>query len=317
MPPSIDVVIVTFNGWALTESCLRHLDGQSVGHRVIVVDNASADETRERLRADWPDVQLECSQTNRGFAAACNLGVAAGTGDVVVLLNNDVDCQPEFLAHLVAPLNDSRVGSVAAAMVQPGGELIDSVGMCADVTLAGFPRLQGQPLAHAGDRDPVLAGPAGTAGAYRRTAWEQVGGLDGAIFAYFEDLDLALRLRAAGWEAAVAPSAVGTHLGSASFGHRSAWQRREGGFGRGYMLGRYRVLRGRHALRTLATETIVVAGDLVISHDAAALRGRVAGYRAGRTMERLAAPPATAVEHRISLGDSLALRRGVYRRHPA
>ena len=122
--------------------------------------------------------------------------------------------------------------------------MIDSAGLAADVTLGGFPRLQGLDVAQAGSPQPLLAGPAGTAAAYRRAAWEQVGGLDEGIFAYMEDFDLGLRLRSAGWDAVVAADAVGVHLGSATHGHRSAWQRRHGGFGRGYMLRRYGLLRG-------------------------------------------------------------------------
>ena len=95
-----------------------------------------------------------------------------------------------------------------------------------------------------------------------------------------EDFDLALRLRSAGWRTVVAADAVGVHLGSATHGHRSAWQRRHGGFGRGYVLRRYGVLRGRTAPRTLVTEAVVVLGDLAISRDLAALRGRLAGWRA-------------------------------------
>jgi len=103
----------------------------------------------------------------------------------------------------------------------------------------GFPRLAGEPVARACDPRPLLAGPAGAAAAYRREAWRELGGLDEAIFAYSEDLDLALRLRAAGWTASVAPDAMGIHLGSATHGHRTAWQRRHAGYARGYLLRRY------------------------------------------------------------------------------
>jgi N-acetylglucosaminyl-diphospho-decaprenol L-rhamnosyltransferase len=314
----MDVVIVAYNRYELTDSCLRHLAKQTVPHKLTVVDNGSTDDTRARLQAEWPDVHLECFEENRGFAEACNRGVSAGSGDFVVLLNNDVDCRPDFLAALVGPLEeDSRVGAVAALMLQPGERLIDSAGLTADVTLGGFPRLQGLELERAHAEHPVLAGPAGTAAAYRRGAWEQVGGLDETIFAYMEDFDLALRLRSAGWETAMAPDAVGVHLGSATHGHRSAWQRRHAGFGRGYLLRRYGLLRGRTALRTLATEAAVVLGDLVISRDLAALQGRLAGWRAGRDAPRLPSPPAGAVDHTISFRDSLALRRGVYGRRAA
>jgi GT2 family glycosyltransferase len=202
-------------------------------------------------------------------------------------------------------------------MLQPGELRIDSAGLAADVTLGGFPRLQGLEVSEAARERPILAGPAGTAAAYRRSAWEQVGGLDEAIFAYMEDFDLALRMRSGGWKAVLAADAVGVHLGSATHGHRSAWQRRHGGFGRGYMLRRYGLLRGPTAPRTLATEAVVVLGDLAVSRDFAALQGRVSGWRAGRRAPRLPRPPADAVDHGIGFRDSLALRRGVYGRRAA
>jgi N-acetylglucosaminyl-diphospho-decaprenol L-rhamnosyltransferase len=318
MPLSIDVVIVAFGRYELTDSCLRHLSEQTTPHRVILVDNGSTDDTRARLAAEWPAVPMESFDDNRGFAEACNRGVAAGSGEVVVLLNNDVDTHPDFLQHLVEPLEaDPSVGSVAALMLQPGERYIDSAGLVADSALASFPRLQGQEVALAHSERPLLVGPAGTAAAYRRSAWEQVGGLDEAIFAYMEDFDLALRLRSAGWKTVLASEAIGVHLGSATHGHRSAWQRRHGGFGRGYLLRRYGLLRGRTAARTLATETVVVLADLVISRDLAALQGRLAGWRAGRRAPRLAQPPSEAVDGTIGFRDSLNMRRGVYGRRAA
>ncbi len=312
---SIDVIVPVHDHYELTRACLEHLARQTARHRVIVVDDGSSDGTPGRLRADWPQVTVVSLGSNKGFSKACNRGVQESSGEIVVLLNNDVDCRPDFLERLTGPLEDqTTVGSVAALMLQPGGERIDSIGLSADMTLAGFPRQQGKPLACAYDTSPALAGPAGTAAAYRRTAWEQVGGLDETIFAYMEDFDLALRLRIAGWRSVTAPDAVGIHLGSATYGHRSAQQRRHGGFARGYLLRRYGVLRGRAAPRALTTEAIVVLGDLALSRDLAALRGRVAGWRAAGQQPRSPRPPAEAIEPDISLRESLALRRGVYGR---
>jgi GT2 family glycosyltransferase len=306
MSLSVDVVIVAYGRYELTDSCLRHLGEQTREHRVILVDNGSTDDTRTRIAAEWPGAQLECFDDNRGFAEACNRGVASGTGEVVILLNNDVDAHPDFIERLVAPLqSDPVLGSVAALMLQPGERYIDSAGLVADTALGGFPRLQGLEVSEAGCERPVLAGPAGTAAAYRRSAWEQVGGLDEAIFAYMEDFDLALRLRSAGWTTVLAEDAVGVHLGSATHGHRSAWQRRHG------------LLHGRGAPRTLATEAVVVLADLAVSRDLAALQGRVSGWRAGREAPRLPPPPVEAVDHTIGFRDSLALRRGVYGRRAA
>jgi GT2 family glycosyltransferase len=307
-------VIPTSGHYELTQECLAHLARQTRPHTVIVSDNGGSEETAERVAEEWPAVRLIRSRENLSFAAACNHGVEQGDGEVVVLLNNDVYCRPDWLERLVAPLEaEPQTGSVACLLVQPGEQLIDSVGLCADPTLAGFPRLAGQPVARAADAQPQLAGPAGGAAAYRRSAWEQVDGLDEAIFAYSEDLDLALRLRSIGWGAAVVPDAVGMHLGSATHGHRTAWQRRHAGFARGYLLRRYGVLRSRRAPRALATEATVVLGDALISRDLAALSGRLAGWRSAAGLERRDAP-AAALDGEIGLRDSLALRTSIYGR---
>jgi GT2 family glycosyltransferase len=310
MAPSIDVVVAVHDHYELTCKCLEHLARQTVAHRAIVVDDGSSDGTPERLRRDWPEATVIELAGNHGYTRAVNRGVSAGAGECVVLLNNDVRLRPDCLELLVAPLaDDPRVGSVAAAMLRPGERTIDSVGVSADATLAGFARLQGRPVADAALRAPVLTGPEGTAGAYRRTAWEQAGGLDETIVAYMEILDLALRLRTAGWIAASAPRARGVHLGSSTYGRRSSRQRRMAGFSRGYLLRRYGVLRGRACARALLTETAVVVADLAICHDIQALRGRVEGWRAGAGLKRHARPPDEAIDRSISLWKSLQLRR--------
>jgi N-acetylglucosaminyl-diphospho-decaprenol L-rhamnosyltransferase len=310
----IDVVVPVYNGWALTESCLAHLRLQTLAHTVIVCDNGSTDGTSERVAASFPDVRLVELGANTGFSAACNRGVRAGRGDFVVLLNNDVDCRADFLERLIAPFgDDERVGSVAALLLTPGEEAIESFGLAADPTLAGYPRLRGLPAWSARRPGTVLVGPSGAAAAFRRRAWEAVGGLDEAVFAYGEDVDLALRLRATGWAAAAVSEAVAIHKGSASAVARSSWQRYQGGFSRGYFLRRYGVLRRRTALRALATEGIAVVGDaLFFSHDVAAVRGRLAGWRAARGLPRRGQPPDDAIDGGITFAKALRLRLRVY-----
>jgi GT2 family glycosyltransferase len=307
---SIDVVVPTYNGWELTRTCLEQLQLQTAQHSVIVVDNASTDGTPERVRRSFSSVRVIERAQNRGFAVACNAGARAGDGDVVVLLNNDVECSPHFLERVIAPLRENdRIGSVAAVLVKPGRTMIDSVGLTADRTFAGFPRLRGRSVAELGFASPVLAGPAGAAGAFRRVAWEQVDGLDEHVFMYGEDLDLALRLRAAGWETAVAPDAVAVHVGSASIRHRSHLQRYHGAFARGYLLRRYGVLKSRAALRAVVTEAIVVVGDALVSRDLAAAHGRIAGWRSAAGLARRPLPPRDATDRHLTFGQSLRLRR--------
>jgi N-acetylglucosaminyl-diphospho-decaprenol L-rhamnosyltransferase len=314
---SVDVIVVAYGRWDLTESCLRHLKAQTLPHRVILVDNGSEDGTATRAgHLSWVDViRLD---ENRPYAVAANRGAQAGSADVLVTLNNDVNCRPDFLERVVRPLErGATLGSVAPLLLQPGEKLVDSLGLSADLTLAAFPRFHGLPVDSVDVDRPVVVGPAGAGAAYRRSAWEDAGGLDENIFAYWEDFEFALRLRSKGWGVAVTPNAVAVHVGSATHGWRSGWQRRHGGFGRAYVLRRYGVLRSRWGLRALATEAIVVTGDAVISRDLAALSGRIAGWRGARGLSRRPFPPPEALAAEIGFVESLRYRRGAYRHREA
>lgn len=311
----VDVAIVAYRGWELTRSCLEHLRRQTLAHHVIVCDNGCDQDTARRLRERHPEVTVVRMERNMPYAVACNAAVAAGDAELVVMMNNDVDARPDFLERLLAPFaTRPRLGSVAPLLLRPGEREVDSAGLVADPTLAGFPRCSGRPPTEVAAAAPVLTGPAGAAAAFRRCAWEQLGGLDESIHAYLEDFDLALRLHVAGWETALALDAVAVHAGSATFGHRSAEQRRKLGHARAYLLRRYGVLRSQAAPRALATEAIVAAGDLLLSRDTAALAGRWAGWHAAAGRSRLSWPPAAAVDARIGFLDSLRLRRGSYGR---
>jgi N-acetylglucosaminyl-diphospho-decaprenol L-rhamnosyltransferase len=298
---SVDIVVPTYGGWEFTERCLEHLQQQTMAHIVIVADNGSHDGTPDRVRKAFPEVRLIELGANYGFAIACNRGVATGESDVVVLVNSDVECTPDFLERIVAPFEDERVGLVAAMLVKPEVQTIDGVGIVAD-----------RSTVDASLASPALTGPSGGAGAYRRVAWEAVGGLDERIFMYSDDLDLALRMRSAGWDAAVAADAVAIHLGSATAGHRTAWQRYQAGRSRGYLLRRYGVLRRRTIARALATEAIVVVGDALISGDLSALRGRLSGWNEARGLPRVPMPPPDSLDPSIGFLESLRLRRTAY-----
>ena len=278
---TVDVIVPVYGNWRVTKNCLDSLAAQTLSHRVIVVDDASPDDTLARLAEGFPAVEVIALERNSGFAAACNRGLAHATAEVIVLVNNDVEAAPTMLEELLAPFSNDRVGSASPLLLRPDGR-IDAFGITADVTVAGFQRLHGAPLEQFVAPMYRLLGPYGAVAAYRRRALEEVGLLDERIFMYGEELDLALRLSAAGWIPAEAPAARGVHLGGATAGRGSASQRERAGFGRGYLLRAYGVFRGRHALRALVTELTVMLGDWVLSRDVAATRGRLRGWKAGK-----------------------------------
>ncbi len=308
MTPAIDVVIPVYGNWRLSSSCLDSLAAQTVPHRVIVVDDGSPDDSAERLRTAQPSAEIVELGENRGFAAACNAGIAHGDGEIVVLVNNDVEAAPGLLEALAAALEASpRAASAVPLLTKPDGR-VDAYGLSADPTMAGFVRFAGAPVDEALEQPGHrLLGPYGAVAAFRRSALDEVGLLDDGIFMYGEELDLALRLSAAGWTTVAAPAARGVHLGGATSGRGSSTQRRRAGFGRGYLLRAYGVLRGRYGLRAVVTELIVCAGDLVLSRDLASAAGRIAGWRAGgRALRRPRRVP--GVDRSIGFLASLRLR---------
>lgn len=256
-------------------------------------------------------VEVVATGAWRGFAAAVNAGIGHGTAPHVVVLNDDVECDPGFLDHIVVPLARPDTAMVAALLLRRGRLEVDSYGLEADPTLVGFPRLAGLSHDLALLDEEHLLGPTGAAGAYARLALEQVGGFDERIRGYSEDLDLALRIRCAGWTAAGAPRAIAVHLGGATFGMRSELQRRAAGTSRGLLMRKYGVLRGAPgtAGRALLTEVGVVAAQTIRHRDAVAATSRIRGWRAGAGSR--AKPP----EHGLNTG--LTFWAGVRRRMAA
>jgi N-acetylglucosaminyl-diphospho-decaprenol L-rhamnosyltransferase len=289
-----DVVIPTWRARDMLERCLRALGADPSDKRVIVVDNASGDGTAELVRERFPEVLLVELPANVGFGRAVNAGVRAGDGDAIVLINNDVLVEPGFVAAITAPLAGDRVGMAAGLTTIPGSGAVDAFGIELDRGLAAYNRGR-----HAAPGR--LAMPSGGAAAYRRAAWEEVGGFDEALFAYGEDVDLGLRMRARGWTAAEAPDARGVHLGGATAVVDSPFQRELAGFARGFLLRRYGVLRSRGAPHALAVDALVVGWGLARHRTLVPLRARLRGWRAGG---RRPLPPG-AIDPAISLREAI------------
>jgi GT2 family glycosyltransferase len=290
-----DIVIPTWNARDMLARCLTALADEP--GTVIVVDNASTDGTAALVREAFPAVRLVALAENAGFGRAVNAGVAAGEAEAIVLVNNDVLVEPGFVGAITAPLADPAVGMVAGRTTIPGSGETDGAGIELDRGLVPYGR------GRRGAPEGRLAMPSGGAAAYRRTAFEAAGGFDPALFAYAEDVDLGLRLRAAGWRVAEAAGARGVHVGGATAGVDSPWQRQLAGFGRGFLLRRWGVLASRGAGRALLIDALVVGWGLARHRTAVPLTARVAGWRAAGPGRR-ALPPDT-VDAGISLREAL------------
>jgi GT2 family glycosyltransferase len=216
--PTTAVVIPNWNGMRWLADCLRSLAEQTRSPaETIVVDNGSTDGSLELLRAHEPGVTVVSLATNTGFAHAVNRGIEAASAELVVLLNNDVILEPDWLERMVAAIeSDPRAASVASKMVDlahpdllyDAGDVLRRDGACEQ--RGRFERDDGR-----FDLPGEVFGACAGAAIYRRGAVLAVGGFDERFFTYIEDVDLALRLRLAGWGCLYEP-AVARHAGEGS-----------------------------------------------------------------------------------------------------
>jgi N-acetylglucosaminyl-diphospho-decaprenol L-rhamnosyltransferase len=227
------VVIVTHDTREEALACLA--SAQRAGAReLVLVDSGSADGTAAAVRAALPDVGV-LELVNVGFGRAANAGVAATSSPVVMVANADVRFEPDSLRRLAEELlADGSLGAVGPQVVYPDGSPQASARRLPDLKTAIGHALLSRVLAgnrftrryRALDADPALPRDvdwlSGCALALRREAFEAVGGFDPGYFLYVEDVDLGVRLQAAGWRLRYTPSARVTHRVGASTGQRRA-----------------------------------------------------------------------------------------------
>jgi GT2 family glycosyltransferase len=305
------VYIPTLRAGERLAQTLESLERQEPRPRVVVVDNSTEGLGEELVRSRFPWVQSVAFGENLGFGAALNRAVREVPGDPIVFFNDDVSAEPGFIAGLTGALAPG-VGMVAGVLLSeadPGR--IDSAGVVADRTLLAFDYLNGEPVEALGSAGDPL-GPTGGAALYRRSAFEQVGGFDEGIFLYYEDLDLALRMRLAGFDCRLAPSARGIHAYSETLGANTGRKYAMTGWSRGYLLRAYG-FGGRPLLlaRAAAVEAAICAGQVIIQHTTQGARARLRGWRDGRGVARRSIPGDGLLD--ISAREALALRRQRHR----
>ena len=217
--PHCSIIIPHWNGRHHLEACLTSLRRQTYPHfEVILVDNGSSDGSQTYVRDTFPEVRLLELGHNHGFTGACLAGYATAVGDLILLLNNDTEAHPTWLAELVAGLErHPQAGSAVGKIL-----LFDQRDTFH--TAGDFCRLDGRP-GNRGvwekdegqyDREEYVFSGCGAAVAYRRTALQEVGFLDDRFFFSCEDVDLGWRLNLAGWRVVYVPTAVVYHKLKAS-----------------------------------------------------------------------------------------------------
>ena len=223
--PDVAILVVAFGHAAELPAMLRSVAAQDYPQdrlQTILVDNGSGESARVARESAPAALVLEPGD-NLGFAAGCNLAVAHTTARIVMLVNPDVGLAPGFVRALVAALDDPDVGIAGARLLFPDGCTLQHAGGDLRLPLAlTVHRGHGEPDADAYRRPAEVPYVTGAALATRRTTWEQLGGFDESFWpAYYEEVDLCLRARAAGLRVRYVPDAVATHGETSALGRAS------------------------------------------------------------------------------------------------
>ena len=226
---AVDIVIVNWNAGALLGECVAALDRSTVGQllRVVIIDNASTDGSAKGLRTEQLSLEVVFNENNSGFAAACNQGAKRGTAPWLLFLNPDVRVEPDTVEGAVGYLDNpgnSAVGIVGIQLLDVNGRIVRS---CARTPTVGSllartlfldricPALVRPHFLEEWDHsdtrpvDQVM-------GAFllvRRVLFEQLGGFDERFFLYYEDLELCLAARSAGWKVVHFAGVRAEHVG--------------------------------------------------------------------------------------------------------
>ena len=219
---TVTIIIPALHRPDLTRRCIEFIQRQTLARsewEIVVVENEAHSDSllADPLPENTTRIELP---TNEGTTGSINRAAAATSSKYLLLLNNDIEMQPDYLEVLVHTLdNDPNLGFAAGKLLRATQRThLDGAGDA--MLIAGGAFRLGSMDEDRGQFDkpmPILTG-CGAAVLYRREAFEQCGGLDADFFAYVDDIDLGLRAQLIGYAGMYIPQAVAYHIGSATTG---------------------------------------------------------------------------------------------------
>lgn len=209
------VVIPNWNGGKELLDAIRSLQAQTLTPHIIVVDNASTDGSPEKVREQFPSIELITHLENKGYAGGVNPGFVRATelgAPYVAPFNDDATADKNWLENLVQFLeNHPSHGTACSKVLKDDGKTIDSTGDYVTNWALPFPRGRDESDTGQYDLQTDIFAASGAASLFRVSALREVGLFDEDFFAYYEDVDLGFRLQLAGWKVGFEPRAIVYH----------------------------------------------------------------------------------------------------------
>lgn len=219
---TVSAIIPTWNRADLLESILSNLRTQTrPPDQIIVVDNGSTDST-PLIAREWP-VDLIVFAENKGFAVAVNEGIRRATGDWLLIINNDVVLEPDWLERLVSSAVEENVSFAVGKLLRPNGARHvdgswDLISRAAYAWRCGYGKPDGKVWS---ERRRISFAPM-TAALFHRDVFRRIGMLETRFESYYEDVDFGIRCRLAGIEGIYEPAAIALHMSKTTLGKSSA-----------------------------------------------------------------------------------------------
>lgn len=222
----VSVILVSYNSADVIGKALAPI-ARHPNFEIIVVDNASLDDTVPYISEFFPSVRIIETGENHGFAKAVNIGIAASCGSHILLLNPDAIIEPRSIQLMLSDLLASRAGIVAPLIVHPGGRLrIVSAGSFPSIWSMfchyfGLSRLMRRSDKFRGhyllpstlNKEPMSVDwVTGACMLFTKKTWAEVGGLTERWFMYAEDIDFCFRVRRQGLDVRLLPSMQASHI---------------------------------------------------------------------------------------------------------
>lgn len=207
--PDLSVIIVNYNTAELLKQCLASISDEKVNMEIIVVDNASTDNSAQVVRSQFNHVHLYVNDMNLGFGKANNLGIKMASGRYLLLLNPDTKVVPGAFESMVRYMDlHPAIGLAGAKILNPDNSLQPSI----EHRYPGQQRTKNEIGALPGDIAWVL----GACMIARSDSIKSISGFDEDFFLYAEEIDLCLRVRKNGWKIGYVPEAAIIHWGGQS-----------------------------------------------------------------------------------------------------
>lgn len=220
----VSIIILTYNGLSLTRQLLNSLKNNVdiKNNEVIVVDNASMDNTVAELKKEYDWIQLIENEANIGFGAANNLAAKTARGEILLFLNNDVIVEDDFITPVVQKLSNDIIGTLGPKILNPDHTFQLSAGSFPSVPneiidkfIYKYYRRFGWLLKNVESKfskEKPVDWITGACLFIKRKVFNEIGGFDERYFMYFEDKDLCKRVRDIGYDVVYFPAVEIVHL---------------------------------------------------------------------------------------------------------